>query len=108
MKILITATDSLSRSLLLKILENNGHEVVEATNKEEILSELRKVAPPELAIIDCTIAGQVDLLGSEIRDLSSPFPCHFLVLLTEDHKTEILTKFQNGIDDYLVKPFGAE
>lgn len=108
MKILVNEADSQLRSQLKKLLLASGNEVVETTNKTEILTELKKVDPPELAIIDWSLARQDDSIISQIHTLNTPYLRHITILTTEDQKTEIFSKLQAGTDDYLVKPFIPE
>ncbi len=108
MKILLVETDGLLNHSLLKLLQKSGHKVVEASNKVEILDQLQKVNPPQLAIIDWSIVKQNDSIISQIHTLNSPYPRHIIVLTTDDQKAEMLTGLQIGTDDYLVKPFTPE
>ena len=84
MKILLVEADDLLRYDLLKLLQKSGHKVLEASNDVEILDQLQKVSPPQLAIVDWSIVKQDDSIVGQIRTLNSPYPRHIIVLTTDD------------------------
>ena len=108
MKVLLAETNGLLHHSLVKLLQKSGHKVQEASNEVEILDQLQKVSPPQLAIIDWSIVRLNDSIISQIHTLNSPSSRHIIVLTTDDQKAEMLTVLQSGTDDYLVKPFTPE
>ena len=108
MKILLAEASSPPDFNLADLLQKYGHEVVEATDKSEVLLELQKVDHPELTIIDWPAADLDNSIVNQIHTLTYPHPQHIIVLTPEEQKAELLIELQPGIDDYLVKPFTAE
>ncbi|MBL9128571.1 MAG: response regulator, partial [Verrucomicrobiales bacterium] len=57
MKTLIADDDGIARRILRAALTRWGYEVVEATNGEEALEQLRGPTAPELAVLDWVMPG---------------------------------------------------
>ncbi|RLT92491.1 fused response regulator/phosphatase [Ketobacter sp.] len=108
MKILVVDDTEANRKLLAWMLEDDGHEVVEATNGEEAV-ELFKSATPDLVLMDvmmpimdgfeATQAIKEHLRGTHV-------PIIFLTALSDDAS---LTKCLSiGGDDFLSKPINEQ
>ena len=106
MKILVAEDDVTSRTLLVGLLEKQGHEVVAALDGAEAWALLQQPAAPRLVVLDWMMP---ELDGLEIvrkvRALPTERPPHIIMLTAKTKKTEIVEGLQAGANDYLSKPF---
>jgi len=109
MKTLIADDDGIARRILRAALTRWGYEVVEATNGEEALEQLRGPTAPELAVLDWVMPG---LSGPEVcRILKSRArkPDPYVILLTaKTHWKDVVAGLESGADDYVTKPYQVE
>jgi two-component system, chemotaxis family, chemotaxis protein CheY len=105
-KILIIDDSSLSRRFMRKILEESGHEVIEANDGFSAL-ELFSLEQPHLVMLDLTMPG---INGFEVlRQLKSIRPDVRVIVASAD--VQSLTKkqvFDEGADGFINKPFVSE
>jgi diguanylate cyclase (GGDEF)-like protein len=106
MKILVAEDDVTSRTLLVGILEKQGHEVVAALDGAEAWAVLQQPAAPRLVVLDWMMP---ELDGLEIvrkvRALPTERPSHIIMLTAKTKKTDIVEGLRAGANDYLAKPF---
>jgi two-component system KDP operon response regulator KdpE len=103
--ILVVDDEPPIRRLLRTTLSAQAYRVVEAANGTEGLSLLRH-EKPDLVILDL---GLPDLDGIEvIRRIRALSPVPILVLSSRDDEKGKVAAFDEGADDYVTKPFGAE
>lgn len=102
-QILIVDDDTDIREVLRIHLENKGYSVWEAENGKEAVSAVLNNADIDLIILDIMMPGLSGIDACrQIRETSSA-PILFLTAKSkESDKTEA---YENGGDDYLVKPF---
>ena len=90
------------RAVVRKLLENAGHEVVEACNGRECLKVLYD-AKPDLVLLDVSMP---DMDGWEalerIRELTW---VPILMVTARDAPKERVKGLRSGADDYIIKPF---
>lgn len=100
-KILYADDDPRIREALQLLLECEGYETIEATNGNEVLSQLDESV--DLVILDVMMPG-IDgyTTCAEIRKKSA-IPILFLTAKSQD--SDMTMGFSAGGDDYLVKPF---
>ena len=100
-KILYADDDPRIREALQLLLECEGYETIEATNGNEVLSQLDESV--DLVILDVMMPG-IDgyTTCAEIRKKSA-VPILFLTAKSQD--SDMTMGFSAGGDDYLVKPF---
>jgi two-component system KDP operon response regulator KdpE len=103
--ILVVDDEPPIRRLLRTTLSAQSYRVVEAANGTEGLSLLRH-EKPDLVILDL---GLPDLDGIEvIRRIRALSPVPILILSSRDDEKGKVAAFDEGADDYVTKPFGAE
>ena len=103
--ILVVDDEPPIRRLLRTTLSAHAYRVVEAANGAEGLSLLRH-EKPDLVILDL---GLPDLDGLEvIRRIRQQSPVPILVLSSRDDEKGKVAAFDEGADDFVTKPFGAE
>jgi len=104
-KILVAEDDHHTRNALVKILSEDGFEIIPATNGREAL-ELFKSQQPDLVCLDVMMP---ELDGYEtckqIRHLNQQVPLIFLTAKAEEIDTVV--GLELGADDYIAKPFGV-
>ena len=108
MKILIAEDDPVSRSLLQKILEKKGHEVLSADDGIKAW-ELFKKRGPGMVITDWMMP-QMDGPGlcRKIRSFDSDTYTYIVFLTAKAQKNDLVEVFDAGADDYITKPFDPE
>jgi phosphoserine phosphatase RsbU/P len=112
MKILIADDDTVSRTILEKVLRNWGHEVVAVADGLLAWQVLCSDDYPKLAILDWMMP---ELEGPEIcrrvrklvhlRKLVRPVPPYLILLTAKGSTEDIVAGLESGADDYVTKPF---
>ena len=106
MKILIAEDDVTSRTVLARVLGQNGYEVIETTNGTDAWQVLQQPDSPRLVILDWIMPG---MDGPEVvrrvRALQTDRPPHIILLSVRSEKANIITGLEIGANDSLVKPF---
>jgi two-component system, chemotaxis family, chemotaxis protein CheY len=105
-KILVIDDSSLSRRLMKKILEETGHEVIEADDGFTAL-EIFTLEKPELVMLDLTMPG---LNGFEVLKQMKSIDARIRVIVASAD-VQSLTRthaFNNGADGFINKPFIQE
>ena len=109
MKVLIAEDDPSSKLLLQTTLEMWEYEVISTEDGKQAWDELRSKKPPSLAILDWMMP-QIDGLEvcRRIRKIQKLPPIYIILLTAKGTKEDIVTGFEAGADDYMVKPFNRE
>jgi len=103
--ILIADDDVVSRKLLRRLLEQDGHEVRAAANGAEAL-ELFAKQPSDVVLLDIVMPG-VDGISVLERLKATPGSEHVPVIMISavDETDSVVRCIEIGADDYLPKPF---
>jgi diguanylate cyclase (GGDEF)-like protein len=106
-RVLLVDDDAVTRSVLAKLLEVRGFEVIEAESGGSALRLLAHAAAPRLAVIDWNMG---TMNGPELcRILRGRTPYVYVVLTTAREGRKPLTEAMNsGADGYLSKPVDAD
>jgi serine/threonine-protein kinase len=109
MKVLIADDDSLWRAVLSQNVNKWGYEVVTAEDGGQAWDILQQRGAPRVAILDWQMP---ELDGVEIcrrirGSLKLPF-IYTIILTSRDSRDDMVTGFQSGADDYLIKPVDME
>lgn len=105
MKILITDDELEIRKIIRLLLENAGHEVVEAADGERAVEAVRADSEIDLCIMDITMPTMSGVEATRrIREFST-LPVLFLTARSLESDKE--AAYSGGGDDYLVKPFSS-
>jgi two-component system, chemotaxis family, chemotaxis protein CheY len=110
MKAIIVDDSRAMRSMLRKILKENGFEVVaEAENGREALELLIKHEWVDLMLLDWNmpVMNGYDLL-CEVRKQAKWKDMRVMLVTTETEASQILRALDAGADEYLIKPFVKE
>ena len=110
MRAMVVDDSRAMRSLLRKILIENGFEVVaEAENGQEALERLETVGPLDLTLLDWNmpIMNGYDALCTLRKDPRFR-SMRVMLVTTETEATQILRALDAGADEYLIKPFAKE
>ncbi len=100
-KILILEDDVMIASGLTYAIEAEGYEAGLAGNIKEA-EELLKNGPFDLGILDMQLPdGRGSEIGKKLKEEGVPV----IFLTVEDDETGIVKAFEDGADDYVVKPF---
>lgn len=109
MKILIAEDNKVSRLLLERNLKDMGFEVVVTENGRDAWDVLQGDDAPSLAVLDWMMPYMdgVDVCR-KVRELNNLCPTYILLLTAKQEKEDILSAFEAGADDYIVKPFDRD
>ena len=110
MKAIIVDDSRAMRSMLRKILKENGFEVVaEAENGREGLDKLQQQHWVDLMLLDWNmpVMNGYDLL-CEVRKQAKWKDMRVMLVTTETEASQILRALDAGADEYLIKPFMKE
>ena len=109
MKILIAEDDPSSKLLLQTTLEMWEFEVISTTDGKQAWDALQESDPPSIAILDWMMP---ELDGLEVcrkvREINRLPPIYTILLTAKGNKEDIVSGFNAGADDYMVKPFNRE
>ncbi|QGG50881.1 response regulator transcription factor [Lysinibacillus pakistanensis] len=102
-KLLVVDDDSYIRELVKVFLQNEGLEVIEATDGVDALSKLA-AEKVDMVVMDIMMPNMDGwTLCEEIRSFNTDLP--ILMLTAKGETSQKVKGFQLGTDDYLVKPF---
>lgn len=110
MRAMIVDDSRAMRSLLRKILQENGFEIVaEAENGRDALEQLKRLQFVDLTLLDWNmpIMNGYDLL-CEVRKNPEWKEMRVMLVTTETEASQILRALDAGADEYLIKPFVKE
>ena len=110
MKAMIVDDSRAMRSMLRRILIENGFEVVaEAENGREALAALERVGVLDLALLDWNmpVMNGYELLCA-LRSDPKFSAMRVMLVTTETEASQILRALDAGADEYLIKPFAKE
>ncbi|WP_203361540.1 response regulator transcription factor [Bacillus sp. REN10] len=101
-KILIAEDDPNIQRLLKIYLEPEGFEIIQAYDGTEALDQLYQ-CQPELLVLDIMLPKMDGMAVCKEVRLFSQLP--ILMVTAKGERIDKLNGFQNGADDYIVKPF---
>jgi len=104
MKIMVADDDDLSRAQVCKLLESDGHEIIEATNGQQAI-ELYDKHLPELILMDVIMPNVTGYQAAEAIKQKSKnrfVPIIFLTAITDNES--LAQCIVSGGDDFLNKP----
>jgi len=102
-KLLVVDDDGYIRELVKVFLQNEGLEVIEATDGVDALSKLA-AEKVDMVVMDIMMPNMDGwTLCEEIRSFDTDLP--ILMLTAKGETSQKVKGFQLGTDDYLVKPF---
>lgn len=106
MRILLAEDDRVSRTIMKRMLQSFGYEVVEAIDGRKAVEILRQSDGPRLALVDWMMPelDGVDLCR-EIRSQHSDDAYVYILLLTSKQGSDdLVAGLEAGADDYITKP----
>ena len=104
MKILIADDDTTTREMLHKYFDKQGYTIFSATNGEEALQIINS-QQIGIAILDWIMPGLNGLeTCRKIREQQTPNYVYVILLTVRENREDLLTGFDAGIDEYLLKP----
>ncbi len=106
-KILVVDDEPSVRHLLRAVLAKSGYEVIEATNGDEGFKKARE-EKPELIITDVLMPVRDGYqLAKDLRNTPETASVPIIMLTGLREEQDELKAFQEGVDDYIVKPVRA-
>jgi sigma-B regulation protein RsbU (phosphoserine phosphatase) len=108
MRILVAEDDSLSRTLLVRVLTDMGHEVTAVGDGEEAWDAFRK-EPFPVVVTDWLMPRCDGLeLTRRIRRMTSRFYPWLIMITGMEFEAHYRQTMEAGVDDFLVKPLDTE
>ena len=105
MKILVVDDEIEIRKVLRLLLENAGHQIVEAADGRSAVESLRLDPGTDLCIMDIMMP---NMNGIEaVREIRTFSPIPVLFLTAKSLESDKEAAYSGGGDDYLVKPFSS-
>jgi sigma-B regulation protein RsbU (phosphoserine phosphatase) len=106
MRILIAEDDPLSRTVLVRMLQKWGHEVVVTHDGRSAWEGLQGEEAPKLAILDWMMPEMDGLeVCRRVRELDAAEPTYLILLTAKDQIGDIVEGLDSGANDYLIKPY---
>jgi two-component system response regulator VicR len=104
MKILIAEDEAMMLAALQKNLQDDGHEVIVATDGQEAIEKYR-AHKPDLIITDILMpyTSGLELIGVVKSDTENNTPV--IVLSAMGQEATVMEAFNLGADDFITKPF---
>ena len=106
-RILVAEDDPVTRRFVVSLLEERGYEVLVAEDGEHAIATAT-TAKPDLIVSDLVMPyldGYEVLRAIRADDRLMKIPV--LILSMRDHEEDIVRGFEQGADEYIVKPFNA-
>ena len=105
MNVLVVEDEAISREAIAHPLRENGYSVTTACNGREALSLLQEQAH-QLVVSDWSmpVMDGMDLCYA-IRAADLRRYVYFIMVTCHDRPIDAISGFENGVDDYLAKPF---
>ncbi len=100
-KLLLLEDDTMIASGLVYALTNEGYEVVHCQNVQSALEQI-KTQSFQLAILDMQLP---DGTGFDVSEKLKNTDTPIIFLTIVDEEAKIVKAFDEGADDYIVKPF---
>jgi len=108
MQILITEDDKVSRKLLNRLLNNFGHEVIEAENGLEGWNKWLEYRY-QLLILDWIMPDMSGIeLCQKIRSVNQLRYTYIIMLTSMSGRDNYNTAMEAGVDDFMTKPFDKD
>jgi len=106
-RILVAEDDPVTRRFVVSLLEKRGYEVLVAEDGEHAIATAM-TAEPDLIVSDLVMPfrdGYEVLRAIRTDERLKDIPV--LILSMRDHEEDIVRGFEQGADEYVVKPFNA-
>lgn len=106
-RILVAEDDPVTRRFVVSLLEERGYEVLVAEDGEHAIATAA-TAQPDLIVSDLVMPyrdGYEVLRAIRTDERLKNIPV--LILSMRDHEEDIVRGFEQGADEYIVKPFNA-
>ena len=109
MKILIAEDSLTSRSILTRVLTEQGYEIVATVNGTAAWAAMQQPDAPKLAILDWMMPEMDGIeVCRRVRTLKTDEPPYIIMLTAKGEKEDIIAGFEAGANDYLAKPFDSD
>jgi DNA-binding response OmpR family regulator len=106
-RILVAEDDPVTLRFVVSLLEEKGFEVLEASDGATAL-ELAAAHRPDLIVTDLVMPYRDGFgLLRAVREHDATRRIPVLILSMRDREDDIVRGFEDGADDYVVKPFNA-
>lgn len=107
--VLVAEDDPLSRRILLKVLRENGHPVIEAADGNLAWEVCRGDDPPRIVILDWMMPGLTGIEVCQRLRAQTERPYTIVILITAKNRhQDMLEGFAAGVDDFITKPFSPD
>jgi len=105
-KILVVEDDKFTQDFTREVLEDFGYQVVTASNGQQAFTNLEKNSDTKLVLLDIMLPGRSGWdIFMELRRTYSGLKIVFIsaIEVSDERRDSLIT--QDGLADYIVKPF---
>ena len=104
-KILVADDVPMMRDLLSTIMINDGHDVIQASNGEQVLDQIESQGEIDLVLCDIAMPGMDGIEAiTKLRKMGSNFQGRICYVSGSRDKELVMRALKSGGDDYIVKP----
>ncbi len=109
MKALIVDDSRTIRVVLGKMLKEVGFEVLEASNGQEALDQIKAVGKVDIALVDWNmpVMNGLDFIKA-VRNLPEYSDAWLMMVTTETEQSQMVKAMVAGANEYVMKPFTKE
>lgn len=108
MRVLLADHDSISRTLVTRLLNVWGYEVLSVADGHEAWHLLQHEDAPRMAILDSAMPGIGGLeICRRVRASCAGVYRYLLLMTCGDQCEDLLHSLETGADEFITKPFGA-
>ncbi|MCP4714734.1 MAG: response regulator transcription factor [Deltaproteobacteria bacterium] len=109
MKVLIADDEAVTRKLLESYLTKWGYDVYAVSDGTQAWEALQAPDAPQLVILDWMMPGMDGLtLSRRIREVEWGKLVHIILLTARGEKEDVVTGFDAGVNDFIVKGFDRD
>jgi DNA-binding response OmpR family regulator len=109
MKVLIADGEYMSCHIVQQTIAHPSLQIRLASTEKEISTELNSADTPRLLILDAkTKKFDAMEICRKVRQSKNPHYVYVILMMPETQKTDLLTAFEAGADDYITKPLNRD
>ena len=106
MKALVVDDSRAMRTILKRALTGAGFDVLEATDGQNALEQLKSVGPVDLALVDWNMPVMTGYeLICEVRAKPELNSMPIMMVTTESESEQVTKALEAGANEYMMKPF---
>lgn len=107
--ILVAEDDPATSKLVVHTLRKKGYEIIAVGDGEEALAQIHSAAAPQIIILDWMMPKLDGVqVCTQIRNNPALANLYVIFLTARSDRSDVVTAFESGADDFLPKPFDRQ